>query len=242
MSIRSLGVALVAASGLVLGPAGPAGAQEQARTITVSGSAASVVPNDLARFTFGVQTRRPTADAALRATSARVRRVIARVRGANVAADDVMTSTISVFRSTRPAAPRSTRRIVEYVSTNSIGVTVRDVGRSGEVIDAAIAGGATGLSGPVFSSSDAEAVYRRTLVTAFQGAREKAQRLAAEAGVTLGAPVSIRETGAPPAPTPPLPSLSLPAGGFERRRMPFTPVRPGTSRVRAGVAVVFAIS
>jgi uncharacterized protein YggE len=80
--------------------------------------------------------------------------------------------------------------------------------------------------------------YKRTLVAAFREARDKAERLAAEAGVRLGAPVSVREGTV--AESVPGTGLQDTAGGRTPRQT--TPVRPGTTRVTADVVVVFAIS
>lgn len=236
MKIRATGAVLAAT--LALGATAPALAQEQPRTITVSGDSSTVVPNDLARFTFAVQMSRRTARAALLATSATTRRVISRVGAAGVRGPEIVTSDISLSRVSRPVRPGSGQRGVEYTAVNTVRVTVRDVSSSGRVVDAAVAGGATGVSGPFFSPSSVRDVYKRTLVAAFREARDKAERLAAEAGVRLGSPVSIREgTVAEPVPAP-----SLPDTGGPGRTPARTPVRPGNTRVTADVVVVFAIS
>jgi uncharacterized protein YggE len=236
MKIRFLGVALAAT--VALGATAPALAQEQTRTITVSGDSSAVVPNDQARFVFGVQTARPTAQAALLATSNTIRRVISRVGAAGVAGADVETSTISLSRVSRPVSPGSGRRVVEYQAFESVRVTVRSVRSAGRVVDAAVGGGATSVGGPAFSPSNVGDVYKRTLVAAFREARDKAERLAAEAGVRLGAPVSIREGTV----AEPVPAGSLPDTVNRQARGRTTPVRPGTTRVTADVVVVFSIS
>lgn len=239
MRLRALAATL--AAGLTLGTAAPATAEEPPRTISVSGAAAATVPNDTARFVFGVRAERATAAGALRATAGRLRRVIAGVVAQGVPSADVVTTDVFLSRVTVPAAPGSARRVVRYVAVDYVRVTVRRVDAAGRVLDAAVQSGATSVSGPVFSPGDVGAVYRTALVSAFDEARDKARRLAAQAGVTLGAPMSIREGAAPTlqALTPPQPSLP---NTVERRRVARTPVRPGTTRVHARVAVVFAIS
>jgi len=236
MKIRFLGVALAAT--LVLGATAPALAQEQTRTITVSGDSSAVVPNDLARFVFGVQTARPTAQAALLAASTTMRRVISRVGAAGVARADTETSTVSVSRVSRPVRPGSGQRVVEYQAFESVRVTVRDVRSAGRVVDAAVAAGASGVNGPSFSPSNVRDAYKRTLVAAFRDARDKAERLAAEAGVRLGAPVSVREGTV----AEPVPAAGVPDTVNRQARRRTTPVRPGTTQVTADVVVVFSIS
>jgi uncharacterized protein YggE len=220
--------------------AAPAAAQAPDRTITVSGAASTTVPNDLARFVFAVTTRRATASAALRATSTRIRRVIAAVDAQGVQRRDVVTRTVTVSRTTRPLRPGSRIRVVEYVATNRVLVTVREIARSGAVVDAAVAAGATGVGGPTLEPSNAREVYKSTLVAAFAETRDKARRLAAEAGVTLGAPVTIRESGGSPPPVLSVPTVPNALHRTRARARP--PVRPGTTTVRARVTAVFAIS
>ncbi|MER3488122.1 MAG: hypothetical protein C4307_05085, partial [Chloroflexota bacterium] len=65
-----------------------------ARTITVTGSgAARAVPNRVA-FSFGVTSEGKTASQALAASSAEMRKVIAALKGAGVAAADIQTAAV----------------------------------------------------------------------------------------------------------------------------------------------------
>ena len=106
---------------------------------------------------------------------------------------------------------------------------------SGAVIDAAVRAGATGVEGVEFSTSKRDELYRQALGDAFKDAKAKAQRLAQEAGVTLGAPLQIQEAfedfgfGEPQ------------SGGGSSQGAPAPPIEPGTAGVEATVTVRFAI-
>jgi hypothetical protein len=213
----------------------PAQANADEGTITVSGGATLAIPNDLARFTFGVSTRRSTSSAALSATAVRLRSVIARLAQMGIAPADITTGTISLERVTRPGGEP---RILGYVATGSVQVTVREVGRAGQVATGAVAAGATSVSGPFFSAADPGETARQALTAAFADAQVKAQRLADAAGVELGPPISIRE-GTSVSPEPQEVGAEERDGG--RRPTP-PPVRPGTSTVSASVTVEFATS
>jgi uncharacterized protein YggE len=212
----------------------PATAQaDQQRTVTATGAASIVVPNDVARFTFGVSAQRRTAAAALQLAAARERRVARTVQALGVAAADVSTGTLSVGRVTRRAGART---VVEYRASQSILVAVRQVRQAGTVVSAAVRAGASEVEGPEFEVGDPAAAYRRALRAAFAQAREKAQMLADEAGARLGGVVSITEGSAQ---TQPQGFARTPARPNAPRPAPV--VRPGTTTVDAQVTVSFAL-
>ena len=76
MTVRSAAVCVLAA--LFLVPA--ANAQSPVRTISVTGEGSFRAANDTARVGFGVVARGATRPAALRGSSARLRRVLAAIR------------------------------------------------------------------------------------------------------------------------------------------------------------------
>jgi len=229
-------LALLAAVVLVAVLASPARAQQQSappeRGISVVGEAETFADNDIGTFRFGVTVRRTTPGAALRGAGAAVRRVIGSARRSGVAREDVRTD---VVRLERVRARRSRRTV--FVARNAVLVTVRRLSAAGTVVDRAVGAGATSVDGPEFGVADAREVYRRTLAEAFAEARRKAERLAAEAGVTLGAPLRIRESGFEDD------GELFPAsgGGSDESAAQATPIAPGRSRIMASVSVTFAV-
>jgi uncharacterized protein YggE len=232
--IRRLVTTVVAASALATPALVPDAASAQ-RTISVAGDASMSVPNDAARFVLGVEVSRRTPGAALRTSSARMRRVTARLRASGIPAADIETLVVDLDRVVRRRRG-GRRRLVRFVATNRVRVTVREVRRAGETVDAAVRSGATSVRGPDFFRSDARALYRQALLMAFDDARAKADALARRAGGTIGRPLSIRESGF---------EESVAERGLERaaapgRRAP--PVEPGTTEVDAQVFVVFEMT
>lgn len=222
--------------GLLAASATPALAQEQ--TVDVVGDASLGARNDTARLAIGTRARRPTPRAALSVAAARMRRVLARVRALGVESRDIETRFVNVIRVR--VGPKGRRRTA-HLASSSVAVTIRDVAIVGRVIDAAAAGGASGIGGPSFFVADTRALYRQALVAAFEVARQKAQDLAAQAGRTLGPAVSIREEGFETSVEDDAGfggAIGAPQGRRPGRR---TPIRPGTTRVRAGLFVSFAL-
>jgi uncharacterized protein YggE len=121
-----------------------------------------------------------------------------------------------------------------------VSVVVRDVTQTGAVVDAAVAAGAASVNGPSFFIEDPQALLRRALVAAFSDARSKAAALAAEAGLTLGQTISIRESTFVPAETD-FPDFDDDAGGGggQEQRTRAAPTEPGRTQVFGTVYVVF---
>src|SRR5918992_5242393 len=178
---------------LLLGPA--ANAQAPVRTISVTGEGSIKAANDTARLGFGVEGRGATRPVALRRSSANLRSVLAALRGLGVADRDLRTRGVSVAR----RRDRHGRKLPGYIARGGVTAVVRDVTQTGAVVDAAVAAGAASVDGPSFFIDDPQAVLRRALVAAFRDARSKAAALAAEAGLTLGQIISIRESTFVPA-------------------------------------------
>jgi uncharacterized protein len=215
---------------LLLVPA--ANAQAPMRTISVTGEGSITAANDTARLGFGVEGRGATRPAALRRSSANLRRVLAALKGLDVADRDLRTRGVSVA----PRRDRRGRRLPGYIARGGVTAVVRDVTQTGAVVDAAIAAGAASVNGPSFFIDDPQALLHRALVAAFRDARSKAAALAAEAGLTLGRTISIRESTFVPAETD---FDGGGGGGGQEVRREAAPTEPGRTQVFGTVYVVF---
>jgi uncharacterized protein YggE len=220
---------------LALVIAAPARAQTTERTITVTGVGSVSAPNDTASISLGVATTHYTAAAALSDTSRRTRHVFDALAAQGIAKDDIQTDEVGLQRSTRTVRKgKHRRRRVVYTASNSVIVTVRDVSKTGAVVQAAVKAGATNVEGADFFVSNSDALYRQALALGYDDARAKATVLAQRAGVTLGQVVSIQEG-----------QDALPSGGSGDFSTPVSgapPIAAGTATISAFVTVVYAIS
>jgi uncharacterized protein len=231
-------IALAACFLVVLLPAAAAGAQEPLRTISVTGEGSTRAANDTARVGFGVEARGATRPVALRRSSARLREVLAALRRLGVADPDLRTRGVRVDR----RRDRRGRRLPGYIARGGVTATVRDVSRTGAIVDAAVAAGAASVSGPRFFIDDPNAALHRALVAAFRDARTKAAALAAEAGLTLGQTISIRESTFVPSDSDLVgfsDDDSGGGGGGQEGRRVAAPTEPGRTQVFGTVYVVF---
>lgn len=221
-----LGLAVVSLAGAV-GLPDRAGAQEPnatTDTLTVTGvGTVSVVPDE-AQMTFGVESRRHTAQAAVSANADAMQKVIAALRQAG--GREIATQWVSVYPYTSEDGS-----IQGYVASNSVSA-LSDVEDAPALIDAAAAAGANQVSGPGLSSSKAEALYRQALARSVDEARAKAEVLAKAAGRSVGEIASIVESGAQ-APGPLYDRAEAAASS--------TPIVPGEQEISASVSVTFSL-
>lgn len=227
MPLRIRTFPLVALLALTLLAPAPVAAAE--RTVAVTGTATQQVPNDTAGLGFSVTKERSSRAAALRIVAVRLRAVIAAVQGIpGVGPGDVTTGRISI------------RKVVHgkktlYRASEGISVVLHQPEQAGQMIDAAIAAGATGSSGPSFFPGNPELAYDNTLVAAFDQAKAKAAALATRAGAALGPAITIEEG------TEVVPGEPRSGGAKGVTAQPSPPVKPGASTVTATVHVVFAL-
>jgi uncharacterized protein len=228
LALLVLGAAAVAGIGR---PEAAGGAGEEAREgITVTGTGtAQAIPNE-AQFSLGVTTKGSTAREALAANSARMERVIAALESAGVAERDIKTQDVSVGPSYDGRGSES-----GYQARNSVAVQLRDLARSGEVLDAASRAGANEVYGPSLTRSNREAYEAKALESAFGNARKRAEALADAAGVRLGSVTSIVEgsSGGPQ------PLYDMRAARAETAVG--APIEAGTEEIQTSVIVRFAI-
>lgn len=146
---------------------------------------------------IGVSVTRKTVRQATEDATAGARAVIAALHAQGVAQDDVQTANVTVgpFHEHSPGGPP---RLVGYTFTNTVSAIVRDLERAGAVLDAALRAGGDDvvLESVTFAApDDNREVLRQARTAAFEDALSKAQHLASLAGVSLGSPLSIDETG-----------------------------------------------
>ena len=215
---------LVGASSLLLLATGMAGAQTAesgAPGISVSAIGEVKSAPDRAEILFSVETRAATAEAASQQNATRQTAVIAALRAAGLAADEV--GTVSYTLQPEMTYDEATRasRVVGYVARNSVRAEVRDIARTGRVIDAAIRAGANEVSSLQFSTSRREALRLDAIRLAVQRACREATALAAAAGATLGPMVQASTADSPNYPSPPpMPMMRVQA---EAATTPITP-------------------
>jgi uncharacterized protein len=204
------------------------------RTVAVTAKATVKVPNDTATVGFGVKRERKTRTAALQATAAGLRKVIATAKAfPGVGEGGIRTGRVDV-------RPEKKGKVTVYRATEGIQVTLNEPSKAGELISKGLGAGATGVSGPSFGVGNEEEAFGKALAAAFAKAKERATILAGQAGATLGQALTIEEgEGAEFVEA----EESAPAEVAGTAKVaPTPPTKPGTSTVRATVHVIFELT
>ncbi|MEW5962483.1 MAG: SIMPL domain-containing protein [Pseudomonadota bacterium] len=192
--ILVLGLALASAVALLL-DAGATRAEEKAmqRTVTVSASGQVAVKPDLARISTGVTTEAATAREAMSRNSEAMGKLIAGLKSAGVAAEDIQTSELAV--GPRYSNPRDGKApsIIGYQVTNQVRIAARDLARLGEVLDQLVSLGANQIGGLSFEASTAETARDEARRQAVANALRRAKLYAEAAGAKVGQVLTISE-------------------------------------------------
>ena len=206
------------------------------RSITVTGKGKITVKPDTVSLSLGVQVTATTATEALSRANASAASLIASLKTAGIADDDVATSGVSIY-----PQYNSKNTITGYQASNSLTITVREIGRTGQLIDAAAAAAGDNITvgGVSFYVDDSEGLIGVARADAIHNARKRASEYAAAAGATVGDVIQISEptTGGP------VPQMFRAAAmsTFSAGGSP-TPIEAGTQDLEVSVTVVYELS
>ena len=200
------------------------------RTIVVTGDGSVDATPDRASVALSVIVQRPTAHEAQQQNAATMGQVVRAIVAAGIPPTAIKTTTVSLYPQRRPDSG-GTGPIIGYQSVNRVLVTVDDIGRVGQVIDAGVGAGANGVDSVEWGLRDATAYRTQALRIAVQNAQATANAIASAAGVSGLRLLRIEQAGAVVGPR-------LAVGVMQAA--PATPVLPGTMPVNAEVRAVFA--
>jgi uncharacterized protein len=161
--------------------------------ITVTGTATLAIAPDLARIVVSVETTASTAAQAESKNATVAAQVRTRAQAAGVRADDIKTVGFQIWPQYDYRSGNQPPTLTGFMANHTLEITVRDTGRIGQVIDAAVAGGATSVQGVSYDSSNRTASETAALTQAVKDATAKASAMAAAAGVRLGAVLSLTD-------------------------------------------------
>jgi uncharacterized protein YggE len=202
-------------------------------TISVSGEAQVSVPPDLAEIDGGVTSEAKTAREASEANNAAMGKVLLALKGAGIAEKDFQTSRLSLQPQYANQGKPGPNVVVGYRASNRVTIQLHDVSKVASVIDTLVGAGANEVGGINFMVSEASKLLDDARTRAIADARRKAEIYAKAAGVTLGAPVSISESGGGPMP--------MRFRKMETAMAAATPVAQGEETLQISVSVSWAI-
>ena len=221
---------MLLASGIGANAQQPQHAPEARIVVTGQGSV-SVTPN-YAQIRCGVATRTKTVREGVDANSKLMVAIIGTLKEAGVAEKDIQTARFSIDPVYSPQQPGTEPKLLGYSVSNQVNVTIREIGKVGDVLDRVVAAGATEVGNVSFLVSDASKALDQAREAAIADARRKAEVYAKASGVRLGPIEWIAEdTGnGPPAPM------------MTRAAAAPVPIASGEDTLRVRVSVGFDIA
>ncbi len=190
---------------------------------------------DRAWVTIGAESRARTAQDAQRANAEAMGAVNEKLKAMGIASDAIQTVGYDLQPEFDYANGKQTLR--GYVARNQIQVKVDALPKLGDVIAAAVATGATTVSGIRFDVQDRVGAEREALRRAVADARSRAEAAAAGAGMKVERVIKIEELREPQVPGPRPMMMAARAEGAQ----PSVPIEAGEIEIRARVNLTAAI-
>ena len=213
--------------------------QSQGPVVELSVSESVDAKPDIVDIGAGVTSQASTAVEAMRINAREMNAVIDRIKALGIKDKDIQTTGINL--SAQYDYDQSTSRQVfrGYQASNRVNVTLREVPRAGEVLDALVAAGATDINGPNFSLDDDTGARAQARKAAFEKARAQAEEYARWSGFSGVRLLEINESVAA---GPPMPY----AQSAERKMMDVSaappPVEPGLVGTMVSLTVKFEMT
>lgn len=216
-------------------PSAEAATMFQATTLSLSATGESRAAPDMATITLGVQTDAPTAAEALRANAAKMNQVIAALKRGGIADKDIQTSGLNVspqyvYQENLPP------KLTGYQVSNTVTITVRDLTRLGQAVDATVDAGANTVGGIAFGLEDSDKAENAARLDAVKALQAKANLYAQAMGYRVARLVTLSEGGGY-APPPPMPMMAFAA----RDKAESTPVQAGELKVQINISATFEL-
>lgn len=214
-----------------------AGFKAESTLVAVAATGEARRAPDIATLSTGVSTLAKDANSAIRQNSAQMAKVVTAIKAAGIAQKDIQTSGVSLNPDYAYTANRPPR-IKGYYAANTVNVTVRDIGRLGEILDVLVATRANQINGPMFDIDNKDAVLDEARAKAMAQAKGRAESYAKRLGLRIRRVVSIDETGRGT----PIGMLAHPHAATQASASPVSaPIAPGENVMALSLDVVYEL-
>jgi len=211
----------------------------QQEGIWVNGQGKVTATPDIANVSLGIEAQAVTVSEAQAEAASAMDKVMNALTKNGVAKKDIKTQYFNISKVTRWDDKNRQEVVLGYRVTNTVTAKIRDMEKTGIIIDAvALTGGdLTRINNIYFSIDDPTPYQEEARDKAMADAKNKAEQLADLSGVKLGKPTYISENLYYP------PPIYRDVGMKEGvpAPAPTTPISPGETEVTLSVQVVYAI-
>ena len=208
--------------------------------IWVTGEGKVTAVPDIATLRLGIEAQEATVAEAQTQAFEAMDRVMAALTDNGVADRDIQTQYFSIHKVTRWDETKNQEIVIGYRVSNMVTAKIRDIDKAGSIIDAVVKAGGdlTRIDSISFSIDDPSAYFGEAREKAMADAEAKAEQMASLAGVRLGKPTYISESGYLPPPI-------YPRVAYEEVPMPAPapppPISPGEMEITLTVQIAYAI-
>jgi len=157
--------------------------------VVVTASASILVPPDMVRISLSVISEGPEPQDVIRENSKRVSRVLDMLQRKGAAKDELSTSRFSIqpmYSQPKPGERNFSPQIIGYRVNNSITVKSQNLQLAGDLVQAAVDGGANTIDFVSFGLDDERTKRSDVLRQAVENAREDADAAVTASGAQLG--------------------------------------------------------
>lgn len=212
------------------GPSGYSG-------ITVQGTGVVILKPDVVHLNVGVQFKAPTVAEAQKLSADASTKITEALKNAGIKAEDIKTVnyTINPNYNYQPNQPP---KLDGYQITNSLQVTIRDINKTGAIIDAASQAGANQISGINFTVENNTEALKQARAAAVIDAKAKADQLAAAGKISVGGIVNMVELNQNGEPQPIVMAAASKAADASVAQ---TQIESGQLKVVVNVQVTYAV-
>jgi len=158
--------------------------------ISVSGTGKVYINPDLAYVYIGVRSESDDVAKALDKNNEQANEVSNALTSMGVEAKDIQTTAFNVYPMDQ-YSPTGEKTGTNFVVENTVFVTVRDLGKLGDLLSEVVNSGANNIYGIQFDVTDKSSAVTEARKMAVSEAKKQAQELADAAGVKLGKLISL---------------------------------------------------
>jgi len=191
---------------------------------------------DITSLQLGIEAQKASVAEAQTEAAISMDKVMTALRAGGLADKDIQTQYFSIQQVTRWDEDKQQQIVIGYRVINTVMAKIRDIAKTGSIIDAvAEAGGDfTRIDNISFSIDDPSEYRKEARDKAIADAGAKAEQLANLSGVKLGKPTYISESIYYPVYPPPVRVA-------EAAPVPKTSISPGEMKISLDIQVVYAI-
>ena len=205
------------------------------RNISVNGTGIVYLAPDIAYINIGVHTENADVGKAVEDNNQKSQAVVTAIKALGVDAKDIQTTNFSVYNSQQYDPSSGVLTGTLYMVDNTVYITMRDLPKLGDMLDAAIQAGSNNINSVSFDVADKTKAVQQARLLALDNAHKLANELAEGAGVKLGSVQNLSYYDYPPSP------YYGKGGESAGSSASVAPINPGQMQLTVNVNIIYEI-